>query len=308
MNSKLNKSKLTYRRLKLTDYHQFKKLFHHCFNKEISFDFFKWRYFNDRHSFCYGVFKSSRLIANVGMFSMKLNNNSHDRLFSRHSSMVLKEYRSQGVFSDLLNRVKKIISKKVRLIVMWPNKKNFSSFSIDKKRIIKKKYYIYKSSSKSNLLNIKKIYNVDKLINLKNKIESKNSFFLKDFDYFKNRYLSYQKFEYLIDKFEFKKLQSFFILKVNKDGLNENYVIVDHFGSEKIKSKHLSNLIKNQKKLIFLSKKKITKTNLKLLNNIYFKIAFIKKPKHQEKKNFLKKEIFLGDTDTFITIRRLKFN
>lgn len=301
MKLKLNKSNLTYRKLKLSDYHQFKKLFYHSFKKKISYDFFKWRYFNDSHSFCYGAFESSRLIANVGMFSIKLNNSNHERLFSRHSSMVLEKYRGDGVFSDLLSRVKKIISKKVRLVVMWPNKNNFSNFGINKKKIIEKKFYLYKTFSRSNLLKVRKFFNIDRLINLKYFIKSEDSLFFKDLNYFKNRYLSYQKHEYFIDKFEYKKIKSFFILKINKDGRDSNYVIVDHFGSKKIKSKHFSNLVENQKKkIVFLSQKKMNKPNIKFLNNLYFKIGFIKGYSQKEKKYFLKKEIFLGDTDIFI--------
>jgi hypothetical protein len=115
--------------------------------------------------------------------------------------------------------------------------------------------------------------------------------------------LSYQKHEYLINKFNFKKLSSFFILKRNKDNSGLNYVILDHFGSEKIKSKHLSFLTNDQDKLIFLSKNKINKSSFKLLNYIHLKIGFIKRFSIKQKKNFFfKKEIFLGDTDIFITI------
>ena len=74
MDSRLNKSKLIYRKLKISDYQEFRKLFKSCFKRNISFDFFKWRYFSNRESFCYGVFKQRTLIANVGMFSIKLNN------------------------------------------------------------------------------------------------------------------------------------------------------------------------------------------------------------------------------------------
>ena len=302
MKKKLNKLNLTFRKLKLSDYNQFKKLFYHSFNKKISYDFFKWRYFNDPYSFCYGAFDSSRLIANVGMFSIKLNNRNYERLFSRHSSMVLEKYRGKGVFSDLLRRVKKKISKKTRLLVMWPNKKNFSNFGINKDKIIEKKFYLYKTISRLGLSKSRKFYNIDKLINIKYLIKSKNSFFFKDFNYFKNRYLSYQKHEYFIDKFEMKKNKSFFILKFNKNNQDSNYVIVDHFGSKKIKSKHFSILIKNQEKMIFLSQKKMNKPNIKLLSNLYFKIGFIQGYKQKEKKDFLKKEIFLGDTDIFIKV------
>ena len=81
MNSELDELKLNFRKLRISDYNQFKKLFKNSFNKKISYDFFKWRYFKDKHSFCYGAFKSSRLIANVGMFSIKLNDNKCEKNF-----------------------------------------------------------------------------------------------------------------------------------------------------------------------------------------------------------------------------------
>jgi hypothetical protein len=303
VNLKLSNPNLIYRKLKITDYDEFRKLFYFCFNKKISFNFFKWRYFSNKFSFCYGAFEASSLIANVGMISIKLNNNKHERILSRHSSMVLEKYRGYGVFSDLLKRVKKKFSKDIRIVAMWPNKKNFSNFDIDNKKIIKKKYYLYKTISTKTLSQKTKNYHIDELIKFKDFIESKNSLFLKNITYFKNRYLSYQKHEYLINKFNFKKLSSFFILKRNKDNSGLNYVILDHFGSEKIKSKHLSFLTNDQDKLIFLSKNKINKSSFKLLNYIHLKIGFIKRFSIKQKKNFFfKKEIFLGDTDIFITI------
>ena len=305
MYSKLKNSNLIYRKLKISDYHEFQKLFYLCFNKKISFDFFKWRYFSNKLSFCYGAFETSKLIANVGMISIKLNNNSHEKIFSRHSSMVLKKYRGNRVFSDLLKKVKSKILKKVRLLAMWPNKNNFANFGIDKEKIIKKKFYLYKTSLTSTSTLLKKTENchIDELIKFKGFIENNKSFFYKNFNYLKSRYLSYKKNDYLINKFEFKKLTSFFILKRYKDKLGLNYVILDHFGSEKLKSRHLSYLSSNQNKLIFLSKKKINKSKVKLLDYIYFKIGFIKKFSPKHKKIILtNKEIFLGDTDIFLTI------
>lgn len=302
MNLKLKKSNLIYRKLKISDYQEFKKLFYFCFNKKIDFDFFKWRYFSNKFSFCYGAFEKSRLIANVGMISIKINSNTEERIFSRHSSMVLKKYRGQGIFSDLLKRVKKKISKKVRIIAMWPNKNNYANFGIESKKTIKKRYYLYKTSSNSTLLKKTKNYHIDELLNLKNYIECGNSFFLKNFINFKQRYLSYRKNDYFINSFKFKKLSSFFIMKLNKDFSGLNYVILDHFGSKKIKSKHLSSLISDQNKLIFLSNKKINKPKFKLINHIYFKIGFIKRFTQKQKKMiFFNKEIFLGDTDIFFT-------
>ena len=298
--SKFKNINLNYRKLKVSDYSEFKKLFYLCFKKKISFKFFKWRYFNNRSSFCYGAFSSSKLIANVGMVSIKLNNN--EEIFSRHSSMVLKKYRGIGIFSNLLEKVKTKISKKINLIIMWPNNNNHSNFGIEKKKIIKKKYYLYKTLSSKKLLKKIKNYPIDDLNTFKNFIKNnKNNLFFKNFDYFKKRYISYQKNEYLINKFQFKKFTSFFIIKYKENKSDSNYVILDHFGSKEIVSKHLSYLLLNQNKLIFLSKKKLNRPNYELLSLINFKIGFIKKFNVKQKKFFLDQDIYLGDTDIFIT-------
>ena len=302
MNSNLKVSKLVYRKLKISDYSEFKKLFYSCFNKKISFNFFKWRYFSDKFSFCYGIFKSSNLIANVGMISIKLNTNKEERVFSRHSSMVLKKYRGSGVFSDLLNKVKKKNLKNINFIAMWPNKNNFANFGIENKKILKKKFFLYKTSTTSTLKQKTKNCRIDELKKYKNLIKNTNSLFLKNFDYFKNRYMLHRKHEYFINKYESKKFKSFFILKRNNDDHFSNYVVLDHFGSHKIKLKHHSYLIKEFNKLVFLSKKKIANPNFKFLNYLYFKIGFIKKFNLKKKKFLNSKEIFLGDTDIFMNI------
>ena len=64
-------------------------------------------YFNDKFSFCYGAFDKKKLIANVGMASIQVGKKSNEIIYSRHSSMVLKNYRGLGIFSQLLNLVKK---------------------------------------------------------------------------------------------------------------------------------------------------------------------------------------------------------
>ena len=302
---KIKNSDLVYRKLKISDYDQFRKLFFLCFKKKISYDFFKWRYFSNKLSFCYGAFETSKLIANVGMISMKLNNNTNERIFSRHSSMVLKKYRGCGIYSELLNIVKNKISKRVRFVAMWPNKNNHANFGIFNKNIIKRKYFLYETNlkTKSQISKITESNNIEQLIKYKNLIKNKNNFFYKNYIYLNNRYLSYRKNDYLINKFKFKNLTSFFILKRNNDKLGLKHVILDHFGSKRIKSRHLTYLINEQNKLIFLSNKKIYKNNFKLLNYLTLKIGFIKKYNLKYKNRILSnKEIFLGDTDIFMTI------
>ena len=172
-----------------------------------------------------------------------------------------------------------------------------------KKILLKKKYYIYKTNAKNTSYKITENSSISELMRYKNYIKSNNNLFIKNASYLKKRYLSYNRNEYFINKYKFKNFTSFFILKKNKDISGLNYVILDHFGSTRINLKHLSHLINDQNKLIFLSKKKIYKPNHKLVDFINFKIGFIKKVNFRQKKNFLnKKEIYLGDTDTFITI------
>ena len=126
---------------------------------------------------------------------------------------------------------------------------------------------------------------------------------MKNFDYFFNRYLTYKKNDYFLNKYENKKFSSFFIIKKNIDKSGINYVVLDHFGCEELKSKHFSCLVKEKNKLIFLSKRKIQRPNFKLLNNIFFNIGFINKSNFKIKKKFIfNKNIFLGDTDIFISV------
>ena len=296
-------SNLIYKKLKLTDYEEFNNLFYSCFKKRISFKFFKWRYFSDKSSFCYGVFDCSKLIANIGLVSNKINNKTKDNSLSRHSSMVLKKYRGKGIFSNLSQKVKKIIINKISLVCMWPNKKNLSNFGIDKNYLIKKKYYLYKSFSKKNKINQTINYNIKNLFKFKDYIIENNNFFLKDFDYFKKRYLLYKKNEYSINEFKYKNLKSFFIIKKNYDSSGYCNVVLEHFGCNKIKLRHFSCLISEKNKLVFLAKKKIYKHNFKLLYNLKFNIGFLKNKNKNYKKFFLNNnEICLGDTDIFITI------
>lgn len=304
---KLKKKKFIYRKLKLSDYKQFNNLFYKCFKKKISFSFYKWRYFYNDKSFCYGVFLSSELIANVGIVSFKINDSSQKRIFSRHTSMVLKKYRGQKIFSNLLKTVKQKILHKTKLIVTWPNKNNFSSFGFDTKQIFSKKFYIYVVSQKLKKLQLLKIiknYKIENLIRLKIHSNINDSFFFKNYNYYKRRYLSYQKEEYFINKFQLKGMSSFFILK-KKQKSNLDCIVLDHFGSKKIKSRHFFYLVNSFHKLTFLSKKKINKPNFHLLNFINFQYASSNKLELNQKKNSLyKKEIYLGDTDTFISYEK----
>ena len=123
--------------------------------------------------------------------------------------MVHKSIEELEYFQNYCKKLKLKYQKGAYLVVMWPNKNNFASFGLKKKQIIKKRYYIYKTSSLSSIKN--KYYKINKLISFKKFLVNKNHFFYKNFSYFKNRYLLYKKNDYLIDYFNNKKLKSFFI-------------------------------------------------------------------------------------------------
>ena len=305
MNFKLKKSKFFFRKLKISDFKKFNKLFYSCFEKKISYDFFKWRYFNDDSSFCYGVFIENNLIANVGMKSLTLNNKKNEKIFSRHSSMVLEKYRGKGIFSKLSKEVKKKILKQVNTIIMWPNKKNFSNFDLPINQIIKKKLYIYKTNNSKKEVKKTANFNIKKIEQFKHLIKVKDEFLLKNYDYFKNRYLSYKNNDYLLNKFQLNNNTSFFILKKNYEKYKKiNYVVVDHFGSSLIKSQHLKKITNEERSVIFLSKKKINKKNHVFVNYLNLNIGLFKKNDVKKKINFFhNKKFMLGDTDTFITIK-----
>ena len=298
MTQKLDKLKLNFRKLKLSDYNQFKNLFFLCFNKKISFEFFKWRYFSDKISFCYGVFHFSKLIANVGMVSNKLNDKKNTEVFSRHSSMVSPKYRGIGIFSELLNKVKNKKLNNISFIFMWPNKRNFASFGFRKSNIKEKKYYLYQISSKKNPIYRLKKNSIENLDKFKNYIKSENnSLFYKNYEYFKHRYIGYKKRNYFINEFNYKTSKSFLILKKIKKTSDLKFVILDHFGSKELISKHFLYLINCCSQLIFLTKKKVKNKNYKFLNTITFKVGMNKKLNLK-----INKDIHLGDTDIFITL------
>ena len=186
---------------------------------------------------------------------------------------------------------------------MWPNKNNHSNFGFKNKNLIKKKLYIYETKpikiSSSKVKNIP----ISKINKFKDYVFEGNSFFLKNMNYFNKRYLLYKKKEYILNKFNYKGFNSFFVLKYLKHNKENKYILLDHFGSNKVKEKHLSCLIKEKKKFIFLSKKKINYSNFKIINSLNFKFATNNKINLKKIKNFLeKKDIFLGDTDNFINL------
>tara|TARA_X000000950_G_C13716518_1_gene578383 strand:- start:279 stop:920 length:642 start_codon:yes stop_codon:yes gene_type:complete len=213
--------------------------------------------------------------------------------------MVLPKYRGIGVFSKLLSKVRSKELNNTPFVIMWPNKQNFASFGLKKYNIKKRHYFLYQNNIKKKSKNILKKNSIENLDKIKSFIKRDyNSFFYKNYEYFKHRYFDYKKNDYFINEFNYKNSNSFFILKKLKKRTDLKFVIMDHFGSREIINRHFLNLFKNCNKLVFLTKKKVQHENYKFLNSINFYVGINKKLNFK-----INKDIYLGDTDIFITLK-----
>ena len=90
--------------------------------------------------------------------------------------MVLKRYRGKGIFSYLLYKVKKNFLNNEKIILMWPNSKNFATFGIQKNRIFKRNFFLYKTFKKEKEKKKKKKFNINQLNKFKLYIKNNKSF------------------------------------------------------------------------------------------------------------------------------------
>lgn len=317
---------LVYRRINEKDFLKIKILFYKVFKRKISKKFYNWRYLDNLKYNSFAVFDNKKLIAHVGFVKYELNkslNNSKKYIYSRHSSMVDIRYRNKNIYSKLLNF--SFLKLKINNLgfIVWPNQINFL--------ILKKKNDYYKFSTHS-------IYSIDIINNKKNIYSSlynffdskdvasmdnffdsfkQNSILNKDFDYFSNRYLKYDKKNY---KFAVKKVNeeylSMFVLSFE---YKKDTVIVKVFDFYSIKNNflyELNNLIqflsmyfqnKYKINLLFWSANQI-KTSIfsHKINRIdkNFNICFIPNNISDSKFNHSigKFKFFMGDTDVFCNI------
>ena len=98
---------------------------------------------------------------------------------------------------------------------MWPNSKNFATFGIQKNRIFKRNFFLYKTFKKEKEIKKTKNFNINQLNKFKLYIKNNKSFILKNFNYFKNIYILYNHNEYLINLFEKEGYNEFFNIKKN---------------------------------------------------------------------------------------------
>ena len=98
-------NKVTFHRFIDSDFLQTKRLFKQTFNRNISKKYYKWRYFNNKKYNSFIAKVGNQIIGHIGFVEYKLNleiKKTKKNIYSRHSSMVLKKYRRQNVYSSLL--------------------------------------------------------------------------------------------------------------------------------------------------------------------------------------------------------------
>ena len=294
-------------------------LFQKVFKKKISLKYYNWRYYDKKLKEYSSIIKINNIniLCHIGFVKnyIKIDNKKYV-VFSRHSSMVKENFQRKKIYSQTLSQSFKYLKKnrKSDFIVAFPNKKNLGTNKNLKKEYCLRKFFLVSNVDKfinKNKKNLFKRFNQTVFNKLKKELIFKDnsfSFFLKDSDYVKHRYLSspHDIYYYYYDKI-YKIL---FIFKIGYIQNERCIYLLDIFIKNLFYQNAFNNFydhITNQNYPIALwynSKNSFIK-NLKRYNllkqDCIFHIMLIKLGRKNINSHFYKKNFFLGDTD--ITIK-----
>lgn len=320
-------NKVTFHRFIDSDFLQTKKLFKKTFNRNISKNYYKWRYFNNKKYNSFIAKIGNQIIGHIGFVEYRLNlriKKTIKNIYSRHSSMVVKKYRRNNVYSSLLKwSIQRL--KNNSGIIIWPNDINIlTSTNLNLKYNFEYNLFIKNIYKKSNNEKKIKFKRLNQLILKKKLIQNNNinkniNFIEKDLNYFKWRYSTYDiKSYYCFEKTINKIINIFIIGTIKRD--KKNFIsILDYIGSNEYYYEILNELVTNLEFSQFSSKnyilqiwsnKKDTKKILYLNKN---KFKFSKKTFNisllniddQIKYNFNNLNFDMGDTDVFINLNKI---
>ena len=284
-------------------------LFKEVFNKEISLKFYNKRYFLNGKYNAFIVKDNDLIIGHVGFVKNMISNNIF-YVFSRHSSMIKKDYRKKNVYTSLCRfAYKSLYSKNLLGIIIFPNYIN--QIASEKKFSIKyfNTKYLYYYTNNSFLLNNVSSKTINKKIILKMlKIKKTNDFFFKKIRYFKKIYLNQQNKIFYYEK---DGIIFFYNKIINKKILNYNILETSHSYSncESILRSFVNSFsLPNSKINIwiddFIELNKVVK-NIGFKNSkLFFNIGLIISNKILYEKIYDKTniEFSMGDTDVFYDI------
>ena len=286
----------------LNDFKNIKIKFKESFNKEISKEFYTWRYINPDQIYCYKAIHNKEIIAHIAFVKYETFDNKF--FLARHSSFVDNNFRRKKIYTKLLNYCIGIFKKKnISFILTWPNKNNiYTNKYFEIKRLPKIKTYISKCKNNDKAKQIiKKLKKISQIMFYINN-NSNNTLIIKNKEYFIWRYFKKKPTE-IIFLHTLKNKRS--VLLFNLDVKTGIYNLLEHIGD---KNQYLNHIKMINKKFIF-----------KFWTNSFIEKQF---KLHKLQFNLLKKDIFysfiiplnkdidyidrsninlsMGDTDVFI--------
>lgn len=296
--------KIKYRKVTKKYISQITTLFKKIFNKKISKEFYDWRYKNKNVYNSYIALKNNKVIAHIGYVEYRFF--KKNKVYSRHSSFVDKNFRGQGIYSNLLKFSFTHLKNKTNFIIVWPNKLNLKNNLKFKNFFLIQKYYLYTKTFKNikqiklNKILSKNFYDIEK--------KNLNSIFIKDKKYILWRFFSYRSKNYI--NFNIDKSKKKIILQKAKYNGKIFYYIADYFDNSIFLKKiipQIDSLKINYKVLIASDDKKMKKFlsayGLKKENYVFNVGIFVLKKNEYLKKILIKKikkNIKIADTDVFI--------
>ena len=298
---------ITYRRVKKKDILEIINLFKTIFKKNISVEFYNWRYLTKNFYNSFVAIQNDKIIAHVGY--VKYRYYKKKIIFSRHSSFVSFKFRRKKIYTKLLEYSFSILKKKTNFILAWPNELNLKNNINDKKFFLIQKYFLYRKIHKKIIKfdTVKLLKSSLSIINTK----KNNSVFIKDNKYILWRFFSYKKNNFY--QLTFKSIEkSLIILQKIKFKNKTLFNIADYFdnNNNKILEKlfiYFNKFQINSQILVPSNNKrfisKVMKYDFKKDNYIFNVGIYTLKKNDKLKKiliNKIKNNIKIADTDVFI--------
>jgi len=115
---------LIFRKVHAKDIEIILRLFKIVFKKNISEEFYNWRYYDKGYNSFVALIEG-KIIGHIGFVKYKINNLNY--IFSRHSTFIIPKFQRKGVYYKLLKYSFSKLKRKSNFVVAWPNSMNLAS-------------------------------------------------------------------------------------------------------------------------------------------------------------------------------------
>jgi hypothetical protein len=238
---------LQYRVVKKSDINQIIELFEGVFGGHLLREYYVWKYTYNNAFSSYCVFDKDILVAHVGYKINILLSDSKKYLFaSRHTSMVKKEYRSDGLYLKLIKfSILKLQEKNISFVMAWPNINNMKATLVhdDFFPIFQTSTLTLKLRTKAEKLIkdelIFTLLSTDIIKAIRQKHSNDTFSINKSFSYLQDRYIDHPVNNYYVHCYQDKS--SFIIFRIHSGYVN----IVEFFSRSDLFSPHLEDFIES---------------------------------------------------------------